>query len=86
MATRPSPSGSPERLGSCILRESESRPAFDMRVWLVRSWAGELANAAPTEHDRIAWFEASELAGLRLADDSYVSLITTVLADQGSRR
>jgi hypothetical protein len=38
----------------------------------------------PAEHDRIDWFEASELAGLRLADDSYVSLITRVLADQGS--
>lgn len=33
---------------------------------------------------RIAWFGASELAGLRLADDSYVSLITRVLADPGS--
>jgi 8-oxo-dGTP diphosphatase len=58
--------------------------AFDMRVWLVRSWTGELSNAASAEHDRIAWFEASELAGLRLADDCYVSLITRVLADPGS--
>ncbi len=59
--------------------------AVDMRVWVVRSWTGELANTAPAEHDRIAWFEASELAGLRLADHSYVLLITRVLADPGSR-
>lgn len=56
---------------------------FDMRVWLVGEWTGDLANTAPAEHDRIGWFEASELAGLRLADDSYVPLITRVLADQG---
>lgn len=57
--------------------------AFDMRVWLIGTWTGDLANAAPAEHDRIGWFEVSELAGLRLAHDSYVPLITRVLADQG---
>lgn len=55
---------------------------YDMRVWLVQDWSGDPANTAPAEHDRIGWFTASELAGLRLADDRYVSLITRVLAGQ----
>lgn len=54
----------------------------DMRVWLIEAWTGDLANTAPAEHDRIGWFEASELAGLHLASDSYLPLITRVLADQ----
>lgn len=57
--------------------------AFDMRVWLVRAWTGDLGNVAPAEHDRIGWFGVSGLAGLRLAHDGYLSLITRVLADQG---
>jgi 8-oxo-dGTP diphosphatase len=78
-----------EELGVTITEPSGPEVArlvtatFDMRVWLVEAWTGDLANTAPAEHDRIDWFEASELAGLRLALDSYVSLITRVLADQG---
>jgi mutator protein MutT len=57
--------------------------AFDMRIWLVGAWAGDLTNAAPAEHDRIGWFGAPELTRLRLAHDSYVPLITRTLTDQG---
>jgi mutator protein MutT len=53
---------------------------FDLRIWVVAGWAGDLVNAAPAEHDDLAWFSASQLAGLRLAHDSYASLITKVLA------
>ena len=54
-----------------------------MRVWLVGAWSGDLGNAAPAEHDKIGWFGVSELAGLRLAHDGYLALITRVLAGQG---
>ncbi len=57
--------------------------AFDMRVWLVRAWSGEVGNAAPAEHDEIGWFGVAELAGLRLAHDGHLALITRVLAGQG---
>jgi 8-oxo-dGTP diphosphatase len=53
---------------------------FDLRIWVVTAWAGDLVNAAPAEHDDLAWFSASQLAGLRLAHDSYASRITKVLA------
>jgi hypothetical protein len=54
-----------------------------MRVWLVGARTGDLANTAPAEHDHIDWFGGSELAGFHVADDSYLRLITRVLAEQG---
>ena len=53
---------------------------FDMQVWLVEVWDGTPANAAPEEHDAIAWFEGAELAELRLAHESYLPAFTRVLA------
>ena len=53
---------------------------FDMRIWLVDVWAGTPVNAAPDEHDAIAWFEASELTDLRLADDGYLAIFARALA------
>lgn len=40
---------------------------FVMDVWLVDAWSGELVDAAPHEHDAIAWLTADDLDGLRLA-------------------
>jgi 8-oxo-dGTP diphosphatase len=37
-------------------------------------------NAAPDEHDTVAWFEASDLGSLRLAHEPYLSMLTAVLA------
>jgi 8-oxo-dGTP diphosphatase len=53
---------------------------FDMQIWLVDEWTGTPLNAAPDEHDVIAWFERTELAHLRLAHDSYLPMLTEVLA------
>jgi len=53
---------------------------FDLQIWLVDGWAGTPVNAAPDEHDAIAWFEASELTDLRLADDSYLAIFARALA------
>ncbi|MFI1994450.1 NUDIX domain-containing protein [Actinoplanes sp. NPDC020271] len=70
--TVPVPSGPP--LG-------EVRAAtFDMRIWLVEKWSGAPFNAAPDEHDAVAWFETSDLEDLRLAHESYRSIFTAVLA------
>ena len=40
---------------------------FTMDVWLLDTWSGEPVNAAPEEHDAIAWVTADDLDGLRLA-------------------
>jgi 8-oxo-dGTP diphosphatase len=53
---------------------------FDMRVWLVTDWVGEVRNAAPLEHDDLVWYAATDLSGLTLADDSYPALIARALA------
>ena len=53
---------------------------FDMQIWLVEVWTGTPVNAAPDEHDAIAWFEAGQLADLPLAHDSYLATFTRALA------
>jgi 8-oxo-dGTP pyrophosphatase MutT (NUDIX family) len=52
---------------------------FDMQVWLVTEWVGEVSNAAPLEHDDLAWYAGADLGGLELADESYPALIATAL-------
>ena len=52
---------------------------FDLQVWLVDRWTGTPANAAPDEHDAVAWFETSDLDSLRLAHESYPSMLAAVL-------
>jgi 8-oxo-dGTP diphosphatase len=52
---------------------------FDMQIWLVEAWAGSPANAAPDEHDAIAWFTKDALGELCLAHDSYLWMFSKVL-------
>jgi 8-oxo-dGTP diphosphatase len=54
--------------------------AFDMQIWLIEAWTGTPTNVAPDEHDAIAWFARDDLAGLRLAHDSYLAMFTETLA------
>jgi len=51
----------------------------DMQIWLIDSWTGTLVNAAPEEHNAVAWFELSDLGGLRLAHESLLSMLAAVL-------
>jgi 8-oxo-dGTP pyrophosphatase MutT (NUDIX family) len=52
---------------------------FDMQIWVIRQWSGDLTNKAPDEHDEIGWFTEEEVALLALADQSYPSLIADAL-------
>src|SRR5260370_39499851 len=52
---------------------------FDMQIWLIDRWTGTPVSAAPDEHDAVAWFETSDLDSLRLAHESYLSMLTAVL-------
>ena len=53
---------------------------LDMQIWLVDRWTGTPVNAAPDEHDAVAWFETSDLDGLSLAHESFLSMLTALLA------
>ncbi len=53
---------------------------FDMQIWLIEAWAGSPANAAPDEHDAIAWFTEDALGELCLAHDSYLGMFSKVFA------
>ncbi|GAA1654034.1 NUDIX domain-containing protein [Actinoplanes couchii] len=73
--TVPEPAGPPMR---------EIRTAtFDLRIWLVDRWTGTPVNAAPDEHDTVQWFETSGLDRLDLAHESYLAMLTAVLASPG---
>jgi 8-oxo-dGTP diphosphatase len=52
---------------------------FDLWVWVIDDWTGRPVNAAPDEHDAIAWFGAGELPGLPLADERYRALLVDAL-------
>jgi 8-oxo-dGTP diphosphatase len=56
---------------------------FDLRIWLVTEWAGTPSNAAPDEHDDVAWFSVSEAVLLSLAHPGYPSLIVNALKIAG---
>ena len=48
-------------------------------VYLIHHWQGEARNAAPDEHDKIAWVSFEELSGLDLADPSYSEMLARAL-------
>lgn len=49
---------------------------FEMSVWTIRRWIGTPSNAAPDEHDEIAWYSSAEVESLSLAHPNYLGLIT----------
>ena len=46
-----------------------------MRFWVIERWLGDVTNRAPDEHDDVAWFEASDLDRLELADPRMPSIL-----------
>ena len=56
-------------------------PEVDMRVWVVHAWSGEAVNAAPEEHEAVAWFEPAQLEHLSLAHPEYRGLLRRVGRD-----
>jgi len=74
-----------EELG--IVAEAPSAPAFDRLVtrefdctlWIVTEWVGTPVLTAD-EHDELSWCSLRMLNGLRLADESYATLIARALA------
>ena len=44
---------------------------LDLTVWLIKEWSGEVANAAPDEHDSVGWFALDDALALEVADEEY---------------
>lgn len=53
---------------------------FRMDIWLVDEWTGEPSIDACDEHDALAWVNAEETIGLRLADARLPALIEAALS------
>jgi 8-oxo-dGTP pyrophosphatase MutT (NUDIX family) len=75
-----------EELGIVIVEPAESDAVrvvtseFDLSVWVIGQWAGQLGNAAPGEHDEVSWFSLDQVSSLHLADASHLDLLTNALA------
>jgi hypothetical protein len=68
--------GSPKaRIVTALLRGRQSG------FWLIEAWTGAPVNAAPDEHDAIAWFTEDALGELSLTHDSYLAMFSKVLAE-----
>ena len=73
-----------EELGVWLLEATEvpvstGDPLVELTLFTVRAWVGEPANAAPEEHDRLAWFRRADLATLHLAGDRYRPLLARAM-------
>lgn len=56
-----------------------SDPNVEPHAFPVTDWLGEPINAAPEEHDALAWFRLDELPELTFADRSYLVLLSLLL-------
>ena len=63
-----------------------SGDTFEMQIWLIEAWTGSPVNAAPEEHDAIAWFGDDALGDLRLAHPSYRQMFGAVTRGPTLRR
>lgn len=53
------------------LGDYSPEPNLSLALWEIDDWEGDVINAAPNEHDELAWFTIGQLDNLKLAD-SYV--------------
>jgi 8-oxo-dGTP pyrophosphatase MutT (NUDIX family) len=56
-------------------------PSFELAIWLVTDWTGEVTNCAPDEHDELRWCSSDELFGLSLAHPDYRTVIARAIAE-----
>ena len=80
-----------EELG--IVAVVEPEPLFgieddemELSAYAVTRWDGEIVNRAPDEHDELRFIAPEELAGLKLADPSYQSLLADAISRSAGSR
>jgi 8-oxo-dGTP pyrophosphatase MutT (NUDIX family) len=54
----------------------------ELTLFRALEWRGEPRNAAPEEHDRLAWWSPSELSGAPLAHPGYAEMLRRVVAGE----
>jgi 8-oxo-dGTP diphosphatase len=52
---------------------------FELSVFVIDEWVGEIENRALHEHDEVRWLTLEELPHLRLAHAAYVELLARAL-------
>lgn len=64
---------------------SLTRGNLSLQIWLVHSWLGDPVNAAPEEHDDIAWFDLDTATSLPITDFAYRAIKDRLRAYSGER-
>lgn len=67
----------PTDAADAVVRDTDA--GFEMSIWIVDAWEGEIVNTAPDEHDAVRWFTADDIAGLNLAHSRYPELFQQAL-------
>jgi 8-oxo-dGTP diphosphatase len=68
------------------LHPFEPEPSFELAIWVVTDWTGEVTNCAPTEHDELRWFGVDEWPALSLAHPEYRNALLLAMAAGRERR
>jgi 8-oxo-dGTP diphosphatase len=55
-------------------------PSFELTIWVVTDWAGQVTNCAPNEHDELRWFKADEWPAVPLAHPEYHAVLPLAFA------
>ena len=53
---------------------------FELAIWVVTEWAGQVTNCTLEEHDDLRWFGPDEWSSLELAHRDYPSLFAAAMA------
>jgi 8-oxo-dGTP pyrophosphatase MutT (NUDIX family) len=53
---------------------------IDLSIWFLEGWDGEPENAAPEEHDALAWCDAAAWSARTLAHPSYPALLADAVS------
>lgn len=62
------------------LHPLEYEPSFELVIWVVTDWAGQVTNCAPMEHDELRWFGTDEWPALSLAHPEYRTVLAAAMA------
>jgi 8-oxo-dGTP diphosphatase len=76
--------GRPDARPLAVLHPLVHEPSFELAIWVVTEWVGDVTNCAPDEHDELRWFRADELPAVSLAHPDYREMLPLALAAAGT--